>query len=71
VLIAETAEMTATGAAHLAGLQAGAWTQADLDAQRGHDRIHEPRLPADARRILVDRWHRALWRALDWEDGTS
>jgi glycerol kinase len=69
VRVAETAEMTATGAAHLAGLVAGRWTPSDLDARRGHDRIHEPRMGEDERRTLTRRWRRATERALDWDDG--
>ena len=71
VLVAEAAEMTATGAAHLAGLTAGKWTPSDLDARRGHDRVHEPRLGEEERRRLIARWRRALERALDWADDDS
>ena len=68
VRVAATADMTATGAAHLAGLTAGVWTQSDLDASRGSARVHEPRMGEDVRRTLTRRWRRALERALDWDD---
>ena len=68
VLVAETADMTATGAAHLAGLTAGAWTESDLDARRGHDRVYEPRMGEDERGTLTRAWRRALERALGWDD---
>ena len=69
VRVAEAAEMTATGAAHLAGSVAGTWTEGDLAAARGHDRVHEPRMGEDERETLTHRWRRALRRALDWDDG--
>ena len=71
VRVAEVAEMTATGAGHLAGLTAGAWTPSDLDARRGHDRVHEPRMSEAMRRTLTRGWRRALERALDWDERGS
>ena len=71
VRVAAAADMTATGAAHLAGLIAGAWTPSDLDARRGEDRVHEPRLGEAPRAVLTRSWRRALERALDWDDGAS
>jgi len=58
-------ETTAIGAAFLAGLAAGVWS--DLDALsrtwRRHD-LFEPRMPPEHRQRLIDGWRRALARTL-------
>jgi glycerol kinase len=68
VLVAESSDMTATGAGHLAGLTAGSWTDGDLEALRGHARVYEPQMSEDERRTLTGRWRRALQRSLEWAD---
>ena len=56
-------ELSALGAAHLAGLGAGVWTRAELDALERPREVFQPAEPADARRRRLDAWHAALARA--------
>jgi len=58
------AETTALGAASLAGLAAGFYT--DLDAQWQSDRVFTPRMAASTRASLLDAWHRGVGRAKGW-----
>ena len=60
-------ESTALGAAFLAGRGAGVWGS---DAELAHlwrlDREFIPRMSRDEARHLLDQWHRAVQRSLDW-----
>ena len=60
-------ESTALGAAFLAGRGAGVWGS---DAELAHlwrlDREFTPRMSRDEARDLLDQWHRAVQRSLDW-----
>jgi glycerol kinase len=57
------AELSALGVAHLAGLGAGLWSEAELAAlPRARDRF-EPAQDAPAREASRRQWHRALARA--------
>jgi glycerol kinase len=56
-------EMSAIGAAHLAGLQAGLWDEDVLRARREAQRTFEPTLPAAERSTRRDAWHAAVARA--------
>jgi len=47
-------ETTALGAAFLAGLGTGLWTQAELDRVRARDRIFKPKMSAATRVALYD-----------------
>ena len=60
-------ETTALGAAFLAGLSAGLWTDlAQVQELRTTQKRFEPAMePADAGR-LMDGWHRAVERAKGW-----
>ncbi len=61
-------EVTALGAAALAGLGAGFWKdRAELDGARGACTTFEPRLGADAREALYAGWKRAVERSRDWD----
>ena len=53
-------ETTALGAALLAGLGAGLWRSADLDAVRRRDRVFKPQMRAKARDELYAGWQRAV-----------
>jgi glycerol kinase len=69
-------ETTALGAAYLAGLATGYWSEpAQITQQWQEDQRFEPNLSADERTHRLARWHRAVARARDWarEDdaGTS
>lgn len=63
-------ETTALGAAYLAGLAVGFWSDADtLAAQWSVERTFEPRLSDENRAVLFDGWRRAIERAKAWEQG--
>jgi glycerol kinase len=65
-------ETTALGAAHLAGLATGFWSDADeLARQWRAERVFEPSMSADARGQHIERWHRAIERARAWEQPTE
>jgi glycerol kinase len=56
-------ETTALGAAYLAGLHAGYWSDLDaIEALWQEERRFEPRIGAAARSKLVDGWHAAVAR---------
>ena len=69
VAVAEMAETTALGAALLAGVGAGAWTQDDVSRRDGTGGRYEPRMGEDERYVLIDDWRRAVTRARGWERG--
>jgi glycerol kinase len=62
-------ETTALGAAYLAGLAVGFWSNID-DVTRNWslDREFTPAMRAEQREALARRWRRAVERARDWED---
>ena len=60
-------ETTALGAAFLAGLGAGIWTDADLAHLWKLDREFEPRMSRDEAETLQARWRRAVERSRGWE----
>ncbi|CAG9181592.1 glycerol kinase GlpK [Cupriavidus respiraculi] len=60
-------ETTALGAAYLAGLATGYWSdEAELASQWQVEHRFEPNLSADARAAQLARWHRAVDRSRDW-----
>ena len=59
-------ETTALGAAAMAGLGAGIWQRSDLPGLRHAERIFEPKMSADARHHLYERWQLAVQRSLGW-----
>jgi glycerol kinase len=60
-------ETTALGAAYLAGLGVGFWTDAgELAAHRDIDRTFEPAMSATERAERLAQWHRAVERVRDW-----
>jgi glycerol kinase len=60
VVLAETAETTALGAAYLAGVGVGERTISDIAATQSERRRHEPRMSAEERSRLLAGWHEAL-----------
>ena len=60
-------ESTAMGAAFLAGIQVGLWTQAGIDQNRPMDRIFKPNFDEDKRKRLYATWQKAVERTMDWE----
>ncbi|HKC18540.1 MAG TPA: glycerol kinase GlpK [Candidatus Dormibacteraeota bacterium] len=61
-------ETTALGAAFLAGLGAGIWSDADLADLWKLDREFEPRMSRDEADSRQSRWRRAVERSLGWEN---
>ncbi|MNT28789.1 Glycerol kinase [compost metagenome] len=60
-------ETTALGAAYLAGLATGYWSDpAQITQQWQVEQRFEPNLSADERGHRLARWHRAVERARDW-----
>lgn len=64
-----THEMTALGAAYLAGLAVGYWQGQDDIARNGAlDREFVPQLSADERDRLYRQWLKAVERSRDWQE---
>jgi glycerol kinase len=62
-------ETTALGAAYLAGLAVGYWTDInDLRQQWKLDRTFSPGIPAGETTVLIKGWHRAVKAAIAWAD---
>jgi glycerol kinase len=60
VVLSETSETTALGAAYLAGVGAGERTISDIAATRSERRRYEPRMSIDERSHLLAGWHDAV-----------
>ncbi|MEA2149087.1 MAG: glycerol kinase [Solirubrobacteraceae bacterium] len=58
--VAEIAETTALGAALLAGVGVGAWTQEDVAGREGECARFEPEMGEDERAALIGDWQRAV-----------
>ena len=69
IAVAELAETTALGAALLAGVAVGAWTQDDVAKRDGERARYEPKMGADERETLISDWRRAVERAGGWARG--
>ena len=69
VAVAEMAETTALGAALLAGVGVGAWTQEDVGRREGERARYEPGMQAGERDELLARWRGAVERAKGWARG--
>lgn len=63
----EVIESTAMGAAFLAGIQVGLWTQQDIDQNRPIDRIFQPTFDRVKRKRLYKNWQKAVDRTKGWE----
>ena len=59
-------EMTALGAACLAGLGCGLWRPGDLPVHDARDQCFEPAMSADQRETLLVRWREAVSRSRWW-----
>jgi glycerol kinase len=65
--VADVQETTARGAAYLAGLGVGFWTDAEeIMRQWRPSRRYEPAMSEDRRAELITAWHRAVDRARNW-----
>src|SRR3954452_10379298 len=56
-------DLSALGAAHLAGLTVGVWSQADLEALPRERQAYEPLQDAASRERRIAEWHAAVARA--------
>ena len=62
-------ETTALGAASLAGLAVGFWKdREELRQRRKADTFYRPAMDPDTRTRLLDGWHKAVGRSLNWAD---
>ena len=62
-------ETTALGAAYLAGLAVGYWTNKDEIAEAWNvDRVFEPQMQEEDRQKKYSGWKKAVGRALQWEN---
>ncbi|MBQ9060225.1 MAG: glycerol kinase GlpK, partial [Firmicutes bacterium] len=62
-------ETTSLGAAYLAGLATGYWKdQEDILSNWQLDRRFDPQMEEDKRSQLLDGWHKAVERALQWTE---
>ena len=60
-------ELTALGAAYLAGLAVGFWKSTDeLEQVWKVDRIFEPKMDVTTRNDLLEHWHKAVSRSQGW-----
>ena len=66
VVVPEITETTALGAAYLAGVTAGLWTEEGTRAMWKEARRFEPRISDDERQSLLADWRRALERSRSW-----
>ena len=64
----EVIESTAMGAAFLAGIQVGLWSQEDIDQNRPMNRIFEPKFDRVKRKRLYKNWQKAVERTKGWEE---
>ncbi|HEV2775229.1 MAG TPA: glycerol kinase GlpK [Solirubrobacteraceae bacterium] len=69
IAVAELAETTALGAALLAGVGVGAWTQDDVARREATGARYEPQMGDDERGELMQQWQRAVQRAGGWARG--
>jgi glycerol kinase len=68
--VADVQETTARGAAYLAGLGVGFWSDASEIVQQWQpSRRYEPTMSEDRRADLIAAWHRAIDRARNWASG--
>jgi glycerol kinase len=66
VVLPEIVETTALGAAYLAGVGIGLWTQHQVAAGWRERRRYEPAVSGDQREELLADWRRAVERARGW-----
>jgi glycerol kinase len=62
-------EVTALGAARLAGLGVGFWDEGtELESERAGVQVFEPTFGVDQREALYAGWKRAVERSRDWDE---
>ena len=69
IIRSQIKEITALGAAYLAGLSAGVWkSQHEIVEQRKKDYVTLPNMTSDHREKLLQGWRKAVSRSFDWEE---
>ena len=63
VVVPEVSETTALGAAYLAGVATGTWSEDDVRSMWRAAARYEPSMSEDERESLLDGWARAVARA--------
>jgi glycerol kinase len=66
VIVPEIADTTVLGAAYLAGVATGTWTEADVAGLWTESERYEPQMSDDEAQSLLADWRRALERARQW-----
>jgi len=66
VVVPEIAETTALGAAYLAGIATGQWTEEQVGEMWRESARYGPEMGTEERGSLLSGWHRALGRAKGW-----
>ena len=66
VVVPQVSETTALGAAYLAGVATGLWTEEDTRAMWREAARYEPTMSDDERETLLDGWQRAVERSRGW-----
>ena len=62
-------ETTALGAACMAGIGVGVWSdEAEVAAHWQEAARFQPRMTATARAAMLERWHRAVERSRGWAE---
>jgi glycerol kinase len=68
VVVPEVSETTALGAAYLAGVATGLWSEADTRAMWREAARYEPTMSEDDREELMAAWLRAVARSRGWDE---
>jgi glycerol kinase len=71
VIVPRISETTALGAAYLAGVATGLWSEEDTRAMWREAARYEPTMSEDQRETLLAGWRRALERARGWARNES
>jgi glycerol kinase len=66
VVVPEIADTTVLGAAYLAGVATGVWTEDDVRGLWTESKRYEPSMGDDQRQTLLSDWRRALQRSGRW-----
>jgi glycerol kinase len=69
VVVPEVSETTALGAAFLAGVATGVWTEENVRTMWRQAALYEPTMRAEHREELLAEWRRAVERAMGWASG--
>ncbi len=67
VVVPEVSETTALGAAYLAGIATGRWSEDDVRRTWREAARYEPRMDEGTRGSLLADWRRAVERSRGWD----